>query len=357
MSARLDTFLELAVKQGGSDLHLVTGQLPCVRIAGVLHRIRFRELSAEDFEQILLECMDERQIAELNDRCAVDFAHEVEGLGRFRVNVYRHARGLAAALRVVPAVVPTLEDLGLPAVLGHQAQQPKGLILVTGPTGAGKSTTLAAMVDLLNRTRRGHIITLEDPIEFVHPVHGCVVTQREIGVHAPSLADGLRDAVREDPDVILVGELRDLDSIALALTAAETGIQVLATLHTGSAAKTIDRVINVFPARRQEQIRAMLAESLRMVVSQRLLRSADGARRVVAAEVLVNTHAAAAMIRAGNSHKLESVIQAGGGLGMQGLESVLRDLVRRKLVDPEDARAHELDRSSFDTTTPMRDAA
>ena len=213
------------------------------------------------------------------------------------------------------------------------------------------------MVDLLNETRRGHIITIEDPIEYVHPVKSCVVTQREVGTHAPTFAEALRNAVREDPDVVLVGELRDLESIALALTAAETGIQVLATLHTASAAKTIDRVINVFPARRQDQIRAMLAESLRMVVSQRLVRAAEGGKRFAAAEILVNTHAAAAMIRAGNSHKLESVIQAGGSLGMQGFDTVLRDLVRRKLIDPEEAALNGVDRTPFDANTPLRDAA
>jgi twitching motility protein PilT len=357
VATRLHTFLELAVKQGGSDLHLVTGQLPCIRIAGVLHRVRFRELSLEDVEQILLEFMNERQIAELNQTCAVDFAYEVPELGRFRVNVYRHARGLAAALRVISPNIPTLEDLELPPVVRHQTLQHKGLILVTGPTGSGKSTTLAAMVDLLNSTRKGHIITIEDPIEFVHPVKLGVVTQREVGSHSPSFAEALRNAVREDPDVILVGELRDLDSISLALTAAETGIQVLATLHTASACKTIDRVINVFPARRQDQIRAMLAESLRMIVSQRLVKAAEGSKRFAAAEILVNTHAAASMIRAGNSHKLESVIQAGGGVGMQGFDAVLRDLVRRKLIDPEEARANALDRAQFDSGTPMRDAA
>ena len=357
MATRLHTFLELAVKQGGSDLHLVTGQLPCIRIAGVLHRVRFRELSLEDVEQILLEFMNERQIAELNETCAVDFAYEVPELGRFRVNVYRHARGLAAALRVISPNIPTLEDLDLPPVVRHQTLQHKGLILVTGPTGSGKSTTLAAMVDLLNSTRKGHIITIEDPIEFVHPVKLGVVTQREVGSHSPSFAEALRNAVREDPDVILVGELRDLESISLALTAAETGIQVLATLHTASACKTIDRVINVFPARRQDQMRAMLAESLRMIVSQRLVKASEGNKRFAAAEILVNTHAAASMIRAGNSHKLESVIQAGGGVGMQGFDAVLRDLVRRKLIDPEEAHANALDRAQFDSGLPMRDAA
>ena len=357
MSTRLHTFLELAVQQGGSDLHLVTGQMPCIRIAGVLHRVRFRELSPEDLEQILLEFMNERQIAELNEKFAVDFAYEEEGLGRFRVNVYRHARGLAAALRVIAPTVPTLEELGLPPVIRHQTLQPKGLILVTGPTGSGKSTTLAAMVDLLNATRRGHIITIEDPIEFVHPVKNCVVTQREVGTHSPTFAEALRNAVREDPDVILVGELRDLDSISLALTAAETGIQVLATLHTASACKTIDRVINVFPARRQDQIRAMLAESLRMVVSQRLVRAREGGKRFAVTEILVNTHAAAAMIRGGNSHKLESVIQAGGSLGMQGFDTVLKDLVRRKIIDAEEADLNTPDRGPFESGPGMRDAA
>ena len=357
MSTRLHTFLELAVQQGGSDLHLVTGQMPCIRIGGVLHRVRFRELSPEDLEQILLEFMSERQVAELNEKFAVDFAYEAPGLGRFRANVYRHARGLAAALRVIAPTVPTLEDLGLPPVIRHQVLQPKGLILVTGPTGSGKSTTLAAMVDLLNATRRGHIITIEDPIEFVHPVKSCVVTQREIGTHSPTFAEALKNAVREDPDVILVGELRDLESISLALTAAETGIQVLATLHTASAGKTIDRVINVFPARRQDQIRAMLAESLRMVVSQRLVRALEGGKRLAAAEILVNTHAAAAMIRGGNSHKLESVIQAGGSLGMQSLDAVLKDLVRRKVIEPEEAERNVSERGSFETGPAPRDAA
>jgi twitching motility protein PilT len=357
VSTRLHTFLELAVKQGGSDLHLVTGQLPCIRIAGVLHRVRFRELSVEDVEQILLEFMNERQIAELNEKCAVDFAYELPELGRFRVNVYRHARGLAAALRVISPNVPTLEDLGLPAVIQQQAMQRKGLTLVTGPTGSGKSTTLAAMVDLLNGNRKGHIITIEDPIEFVHPVKLGVVTQREIGTHAPSFAEALRNAVREDPDVILVGELRDLESISLALTAAETGIQVLATLHTAGACKTIDRIINVFPGRRQDQIRAMLAESLRMIVSQRLVKASEGGKRFAVAEILINTHAAASMIRAGNSHKLESVIQAGGGLGMQSFDAVLRDLVRKKLIDPEEAHANAIDRAQFESGMPMKNVA
>ncbi|MEP7027296.1 MAG: PilT/PilU family type 4a pilus ATPase [Candidatus Eisenbacteria bacterium] len=357
MTTRIGTFLELAVNQGGSDLHLVAGQAPCIRIAGLLHRVRFRELSADDMDQILGEFMLPPQADRLREAGSVDFAYEAPGLGRFRVNAYRHARGLAAVLRVVSANIPSLDDLGLPPVIRAQALQRKGLTLVTGPTGSGKSTTLAAIVDLINSSRRSHVITIEDPIEYVHPVKLGVISQREIGQHASSFDVALRDAVREDPDAILVGELRDLESIALALTAAETGIQVLATLHTSCASRTIDRMVNVFPARRQDQIRSMLAESLRMIVSQRLLRTPDGGKRVVAAEILVNTHAAATMIRTGNSHKLDTVIQAGGALGMQGLDAVLKGMVRSKQVDPDEAYLHAVDRGEFERMRAMRDVA
>jgi twitching motility protein PilT len=229
-----------------------------------------------------------------------------------------------------------------------QVLQPKGLTLVTGPTGAGKSTTLAAMIDVLNQTRKGHIVTIEDPIEFVHGFKSSVVHQREIGLHAPSFSEALKNALREDPDVILIGELRDLETIALALTAAETGIQVFGTLHTSGAWRTVDRIVNVFPARRQDQIRAMLAESLRLIVSQRLLRTADGKGRVAAAEVLVNTYASAAMIRSGNAHKLDSVIQAGSGAGMQTMEAALKDLTRRQIVTAEEADTSSIDRPIAD---------
>jgi twitching motility protein PilT len=357
MSARVQSFLELAVKQGGSDLHLVSGQPPHVRIHGALHRVRFRELSVDDVSQILSEFMPERQAKQLEERHSCDFAYEVPELGRFRVNAYRHARGLAAALRVIPTVVPKLEDLNLPAAVRLQVLQPKGLTLVTGPTGAGKSTTLAGMIDLLNQTRKGHIVTIEDPIEFVHGFKNCVVNQREIGLHAPSFAEALKSALREDPDVILIGELRDLETIALALTAAETGIQVFGTLHTSGAWRTVDRIVNVFPPRRQDQIRAMLAESLRLIVSQRLLRTADGRGRVAAAEVLVNTYAASSMIRSGNAHKLESVIQAGSGAGMQTMEAAIKDLVRRQLVSPGDAETQSFDRAGTDRPALGREAA
>ncbi len=357
MSTRVFAFLELAANQGGSDLHLVSGQPPSVRLNGVLHRIRFRDLSLEDVQQILTEFMTPRQVEELNHRFAVDFAYEIPELGRFRVNAYRHAAGLAAAIRLIRPTIPALDDLGLPAAVKLQVLQPKGLTLVTGPTGSGKSTTLAAMIGLINQTRHCHILTIEDPIEYVHTSFNSVVHQREIGTHAPGFADALRSALREDPDVILVGELRDLDSISLALTAAETGVQVFGTLHTSGASRTVDRIVNVFPARRQEQIRSMLADSLRLIVSQKLVRTLDGSKRLAVAEVLINTYAAASMIRAGNTHKLDSVIQAGAGVGMQNLDAVLRDLVRREIISGDEAYEHAFDKGAFERLVVPREAA
>jgi twitching motility protein PilT len=351
--SRIDTFLELAVKQGGSDLHLVSGQAPRIRIHGVLHRVRFRELSVQDLRGMIEECMPEQLRERIDSTAAVDFAYSVEGLGRFRVNVFKQLHGIAAALRVIPDRIPSLDDLGLPQSVKLQASQPKGLVLVTGPTGSGKSTTLAAMIDHINTTRRGHVITLEDPIEFVHSFKQCVVSQREIHVHARSLADALRDTVREDPDVILVGELRDPEAIAHALSAAETGVQVLGTLHTSGASRSIDRVLNVFPGPQQEQVRSMLADSLSMIISQKLLRTADGSKRVAAAEVLVNNHAARTIIRTGNSHKLQSVMQSGARVGMQSFTAALKDLVRNGTITPQEAYEHATDKSSFENLAPQ----
>ncbi len=355
--SRIDAFLELGVKQGGSDIHLVSGQPPRIRIHGAVEPVRFRELSVEDVNRMLGELLTDALRAELEERRSVDFAYPVEGIGRFRVNVFHHTRGLGAVFRVIPEEVTPLEELGLPDSVTALATRGKGLTLVTGPTGSGKSTTLAAIVDRINRTRRGHIITIEDPIEFVHPFKKCVVTQREIGSHAPSFAEALRNAVREDPDVILVGEVRDLETISLALTAAETGIQVLATLHTSGAVRTIDRIINVFPARRQDQVRAMLAESLRLIVSQQLVRTADGQGRILAAEVMVNTPAIASMIRSGKAHQLASAIQTGGSAGMQSLDSQLRRLVEGGAISGEEAWRHALDKAPFDTYAARREVA
>lgn len=357
MSAKVNTFLELAVNQGGSDLHLVSGEPPRIRLNGVLHEVRFRALSVEDLQRLLDEFMHERQLERLREDRAVDFAYEVEGLGRFRVNVHYHARGLAAALRLIKSQVPSMDDLALPVAIKTTATQPRGLTLVTGPTGSGKSTTLAAVIDHINANRKGHIITIEDPIEYVHGFKQCVVTQREVGYHSPTFAEALRNAIREDPDVILVGELRDLETISLALTAAETGTQVLGTLHTGSAARTIDRIINVFPAARQDQIRAMLADSLQMIVSQRLLPTPEGDARHAATEVLINTFAVASMIRTGNSHKIDSAIQAGAQAGMQSLDSSLKSLLDKGLISGEQAHAYAIDKAAFERHVARREAA
>ena len=353
---RIDAFLELAVKQGGSDVHLVSGQPLRIRLHGTLEPVRFRELSARDVDDFLEEFMTPAQHAALARDHHVDFAYDSETAGRFRVNVYRHLGGLGAALRVVPTRAPALASLGLPSVVESLLAVGKGLVLVTGPTGSGKSTTLAAMVAHLNATRRGHILTMEDPIEFLHENDRCVITQREIGTHVPEFAEALRSAVREDPDVILVGEMRDLETISLALTAAETGILVLGTLHTNGAVRCVDRIVNVFPSRRQEQVRAMLADSLRLVVAQQLVQKADRSGRLVAAEVLVNTTAVSAMIRQGNTHKLISAIQTGQRAGMQSLDVVLMDMVRKGVISGEEAYEHAVERATFEGHGPAEAA-
>ncbi len=345
---RIDAFLELAVHQGGSDLHLVSGQPPRIRIAGELEAVRFRELSIADVNDFLTEFMTDEQREALAEKTAIDIAYESENAGRFRVNVYQHISGLGAAFRVVPNDPPDLESLNLPAAIPQALSVGKGLVLVTGPTGSGKSTTLAAMIDWVNRNRKGHIITIEDPIEFVHQYRQCVVTQREVGTHAPTFAEALKAAVREDPDVILVGEMRDLETISLALTAAETGIMVLGTLHTNGAVRSVDRIVNVFPPRRQAQVRTMLADSLRLVVSQQLVRKLDHSGRLAACEVMINTHAVSAMIRGGNTHKIHSAIQAGGRIGMQSLDAVLQDMVRREVISGEEAYEVAIDRTIFE---------
>jgi twitching motility protein PilT len=354
---RIDAFLELVTQQRGSDLHLVSSEPPRIRIHGALHSVRFRILSPDDLQRILEEIMSDTLRARFIDTRAVDFAYESPAVGRFRVHAYHHHKGIGAALRPVPLDVPGFDELGLPpaikSVIGHR----KGLTLVTGPTGSGKSTTLAAMVDIINSTAHGHIVTIEDPIEYVHRYKQCVISQREIGDHAPNFAEALRGAVREDPDLIMVGELRDQESISQALTAAEAGIQVLGTLHTRGATGTIDRIVNVFPEKQQELVRHMLADGLRMIVSQRLVPTADHASRVPAVELLVNTSAAATMIRTGQSHKLMTVIQSSRRTGMQSLDGSLKDLMQRKVITPESAHEHALDRTQFERYLVRTDAA
>ena len=346
--SRINAFLELAVKQDGSDLHVVAGLQPRVRLHGRLEPIRFRELSSDEIVRLLAEFMTPAQRERLERDRNVDFAYVVEGLGRFRVNVYHHFGGVAAVFRVINAKIRSLAEAGMPPVVGNTVSTPRGLTLVTGPTGSGKSTTLAGMVDHINATRKGHIITIEDPIEFVHTYRQCVLTQREVGTHAPTFHEALRDALREDPDVILVGEMRDLETIQLALTAAETGVQFLATLHTTGAVRSIDRLMSVFPARVHEQVRSVIAESLRMVVSQQLVRKADGSGRIAVPEVLINTQAAASMIRKGRTHQLASVIQAGTRQGMCSLDAGLQELVRAERITGEEAYEHAIEKGPFE---------
>ncbi len=346
--SRINSFLELTVKQQGSDLHVVSGLMPRARIHGVLEPIRFRELSSEEILRILSEFMTPDQRQRLDSEQSVDFAYKVEDLGRFRVNVYRHLNGVAAVFRAIPSKIPSLDEAGLPAVVAQTVATPRGLTLVTGPTGSGKSTTLAAMVDHINRTRKGHIITIEDPVEFLHSYQSCVITQREVGTHTTSFSDALRHAIREDPDVILVGEMRDLETIQLAMTAAETGVQVLGTLHTTGAVRSVDRLVSVFPPRVQEQIRSVLAGCLRMVVSQQLARRADGAGRIVVPEVLINNQSSQSMIRKGRTHQLANVIQAGSRAGMQSLDASLQELVRKETITGEEAYEKAIDKGPFE---------
>jgi twitching motility protein PilT len=333
----VDELLRRAVREHASDLHLIAGDPPRMRRHGGLVVLDEQRLSAESLRQALYKLMPTRARAAFEQHDQADFALTREGLGRFRVNVFRHLGGSGAIFRMVPTSVGSLEQLGLPAVLGALCLQKQGLILVTGKTGSGKSTTLAAMVDAINSAKRGHIVTIEDPIEFIHPRKRCLISQREVGSHAASFASALRSALRQDPDVILVGELRDLETVSLAVTAAETGILVMGTLHTNTAAGTVDRIINTFPVQKQPHIRTMLSTSLRGVVSQQLIRRADGRGRMAAIEILVNTPAIANMIRDGRIDQIENAMQSGGAFGMQGMDNALRALLDAKVIDGRDA--------------------
>jgi twitching motility protein PilT len=347
MANRVDAFLEMVVKQGGSDLHLVSSNPPRMRIFGEAMPIKYRVLSVDETAGLLYEIMPGDLVNEFEMNHALDFGYEVEGLARFRVNVFRHWGGMGGVFRVVPYEVPLLEELQLPAVLKSFCQARSGLVLVTGPSGSGKSTTLAAMINEINEKRSGHIIAIEDPVEFLHTRNKCLISQREVGVHTESFSHALRSALREDPDVILVGELRDYETISLAVTAAETGILVYSTLHTNGAAATVDRMINVFPAEEQPRIRTMLSTSLVGVVSQQLVRREDGRGRVAAMEVLVNNSASANIIREGKADQLHNVIQGGALQGMQTMDNALRKLVDAKVITGEEAHRKAFGRQEF----------
>jgi twitching motility protein PilT len=330
--------LRFAMERRASDLHISAGEPPMVRIHGDLVRIDHPPLVADDTHRLIFEVMNDNQRRQFQEHLEVDFAYTLGAGARFRVNAFMHQRGEAAVFRQIPETVPQLDSLGLPPVLRTLVQAEKGLVLVTGPTGSGKSTTLAAMIDALNDSMPGHILTLEDPIEFVHKSKMALVNQREIGSQSKSFNAALRSALREDPDVILVGELRDLETISLALTAAETGHLVFGTLHTASAPKTIDRIIDVFPTEQQAQVRTMLSESLLGVVAQMLVKKKAGGRQA-ALEILLGTPAVRNLIREGKTHQLPSVMQVGGKHGMQTLESALIELVTAGTISVEEARS------------------
>ncbi len=334
---RIDAYLEQSLKQSASDLHFVSGNPVRARVHGELRILMDEKLTVEGVQECLFEIMDGTTQRTFEEKEAADFAYDIPDISRFRVNVFRHLNGIGAIFRAIPSQALTLEQLNMPKVIHDLCKQTQGMILVTGKTGSGKSTTLAAMVDSMNRNLKGHILTIEDPIEFVHQTRSCLISQREIGEHSDSFAAALRSALREDPDVILVGEMRDLETISIAVTAAEMGILVMGTLHTNGAAQTVDRIINSFPANKQSHIRTMISTSLRGVVSQQLLPTKGKPGRVAAFEVLINTSAVANLIRQGKLDQLETAMQAGGSVGMQTMDSALMELVDRALVDGHEA--------------------
>lgn len=337
--AKIDVLLNMMIQHRASDLHISAGDPPMLRINGRLQRLKYHDLSPQEVEVLLFELLEEDQVAFLQTRKDIDFAYEIPGQARFRANVFMERNGYGGSFRFIPNNIKTLRELMLPESVQTLSRQRAGLVLVTGPTGSGKSTTLAAMIDLINKEQNCHIITLEDPIEFIHPKSKCLIHQRQLGFHVESFASGLRAALREDPDVILVGEMRDLETVHLALTASETGLLVLGTLHTSSAHKTVDRIIDVFPTNQQPQIRTMLAESLRGVVSQRLLRKADGSGRVAAVEVMITNQAIQNQIREGKTYQIPSVLQTGKTAGMQTMEDHIKALVQQGIVNRDEAAA------------------
>ncbi len=339
--------LAFSVKNKASDLHLSAGLPPMIRVHGDVRRINVPALEHKDVHGMVYDIMNDTQRKVYEETLECDFSFEIPNLARFRVNAFNQNRGAGGVFRTIPSKVLSLEDLNAPKIFAEIANQPRGLCLVTGPTGSGKSTTLAAMVNHVNENEYGHILTVEDPIEFVHESKKCLMNQREVGQHTLSFANALRSALREDPDIILVGEMRDLETIRLAMTAAETGHLVFGTLHTSSAAKTVDRIIDVFPAAEKEMIRAMLSESLRAVISQTLCKTKDGTGRVAAHEIMIGTPAIRNLIREAKVAQMYSSIQTGGGIGMQTLDQNLLDLVKRNLISMPEARNKAANKDNF----------
>jgi len=345
--AKIDAFFKLMHEQGASDLHMVAGSQPILRIRGEMERIKYKELDNDELKTMLYEITPPHKIKIFEETGDVDFAYEIPGLGRYRANYFYQKNGIGAVFRAIPNEILTIDQLGLPPIVKKFAMLERGLVLVTGPTGSGKSTTLAAIVDHANRHRKHHILTIEDPIEFVHKNINCIVNHREVGTHTKSFAAALRGALREDPDIILVGEMRDLETIALAIEAATTGHLVLGTLHTASAAQTIDRIIDIFPANQQPQIRATLADALKGVVAQNLFKRIDIKGRCAALEILVGTPAVANLIREGKTYQIPSAIQTGMKYGMQSLDMAIMQLLEKRWISPEEAYEKAIDKSKF----------
>ncbi|MEA3435010.1 MAG: type IV pilus twitching motility protein PilT [Thermodesulfobacteriota bacterium] len=345
--AVIDTYFREMKEREASDLHMVIGFPPLLRLRGDLVPTEHPVLTPESNQEILFEILTPKRQAYVEKNRDFDMAYELENTGRFRCNFFYQQRGISAVFRIIPTKILTLEELNMPEAIKTIAEFRQGLVLVTGPTGSGKSTTLAAIIDYLNNNRDGHIITIEDPLEFVHPNKKCLFSQREIGTHARSFADALRVASREDPDIILVGEMRDLETISLALTCAELGILVFGTLHTNSAAKTIDRIINAFPTDQQEQTRTMLSESLKAVIAQQLLKTKNGKGRCAAVEILIGSAALASMIREGKISQISSIIQTGTSVGMQSMDQHLKQLISEDKITREAAHEKAIDKNLF----------
>jgi twitching motility protein PilT len=345
--AQIDGFFKLMNDEGASDLHMVAGQQPLLRIRGDMERVKFKIMSNDDLRAMLYEICPEEKIKLFEESGDVDFGYEIPGLARYRCNYFQQKYGIGAVFREIPSDIMTVEQLGLPKVIARLAHLPKGLVLVTGPTGSGKSTTLAAIVDECNRTRKDHILTIEDPIEFVHKSQKCVVNHREVGTHTNSFSAALRGALREDPDIIMVGEMRDLETISLAMEAAMTGHLVFGTLHTINAMKTVDRIIEIFPASQQGQVRSTLADALKAVVSQTLFKRTDIKGRCAALEILIATPAVRNLIRDSKTFQILSTMQTGKKYGMQTLDDAILYLLEKKMISADDAYSNAVEKAKF----------
>ncbi len=348
----INDLLQLVVEKDGSDLHLTVGAPPMMRLSGKLFATDLPTLSHKDTQRLAFEFLNNDQRERFERDLELDISYELENVSRFRVNLFWNRRGIGGVFRVIPTRIKSLAELKMPSVLADLARRNKGLVLVTGPTGSGKSTTLAAMVDMINSERQEHILTIEDPIEFVHNHKRCIVNQREIGPNTKSFANALRAALREDPNVILVGEMRDYETISLAVTAAETGHLVFATLHTPSAAQSVDRIVDVFPSHQQDQIRTQLADALQGIVAQQLIPTADGMGRCVALEIMINIPATSNLIRENKTFQITSIIQTHKQIGMQTMDQALLDLVKSRKITPEEAYRRAFDKKAFEMYKP-----